>query len=73
MYNSVQDKYEGLYPPNTTAADCVPVPPAFLTVLVLGADMHKVRTDKIKKLDNDIILPQNVINKYKHLNNILFD
>jgi len=41
--------------------------------LVLGADMHKVRTDKIKKLDNDIILPQNVINKYKHLNSILFD
>ena len=35
--------------------------------------MHKIRTDKIKKLDNDIVLPQNVINKYKHLNNILFD
>lgn len=41
--------------------------------LVLGADMHKIRTDKIKKLDNDIVLPQNVINKYKHLNSILFD
>tara|TARA_R100000951_G_scaffold84199_1_gene71953 strand:+ start:2981 stop:3793 length:813 start_codon:yes stop_codon:yes gene_type:complete len=40
---------------------------------VLGADMHKIRTDKIKKLDNDIVLPQNVINKYEHLNSILFD
>ena len=40
---------------------------------ILGADMHKIRTNKIKKLDNDIVLPKNVINKYKHLNSILFD
>jgi len=40
---------------------------------VLGADMHKIRTDEIKKLNNDIILPKNVINKYGHLNSILFD
>jgi len=35
--------------------------------------MHKIRTDEIKKLNNDIILPKNVINKYGHLNSILFD
>ena len=39
----------------------------------LGADMHKIRTDNIKKLSNNIDLPENVIRKYKHLNNILFD
>ena len=35
--------------------------------------MHKIRTDNIKKLSNNIDLPENVIKKYKHLNNILFD
>tara|TARA_Y100001972_G_C7649099_1_gene326333 strand:- start:1006 stop:1818 length:813 start_codon:yes stop_codon:yes gene_type:complete len=40
---------------------------------VLGAEMHKIRTDKIYKSNNNIELPKNVVNKYKHLNNILFD
>jgi hypothetical protein len=39
---------------------------------IFGALMHKVRTDEIKKNDNDIKLSENIINKYKHLNNILF-
>ena len=39
---------------------------------IFGALMHKVRTDEIKKNDNDIKLSKNIINKYKHLNNILF-
>jgi hypothetical protein len=39
---------------------------------IFGASMHKIRTDKIKKEHNDIKLSENIINKYKHLNNIIF-
>jgi hypothetical protein len=40
--------------------------------LIYGASMHKIRTDEIKKDNNDIKLSANIINKYKHLNNIIF-
>ena len=40
---------------------------------IFGGLMHEVRTDEIKKDDNDIKLSENIINKYKHLNNILFE
>ena len=40
---------------------------------VLGAPMHKIRKDKIQKEVNEIKLPENVINKYKHLNKILYE
>jgi hypothetical protein len=39
---------------------------------VWGALIHEVRTNEIKKEDNDIKLSENIINKYKHLNNIIF-
>jgi hypothetical protein len=39
---------------------------------MFGALMHKIRTDKINKDDNDIKLSENIISKYKHLNNIIF-
>jgi len=37
---------------------------------ILGAPMHRIRTDKIKKSIDTITLPQTVINKYQHLNRI---
>ena len=39
---------------------------------IFGALIHKIRTDEIKKDNNDIKLSKNVISKYKHLNNIIF-
>jgi sulfotransferase len=39
---------------------------------IFGGLMHEIRTDKIKKNNNDIKLSENIINKYKHLNNIIF-
>jgi len=35
---------------------------------VLGAPIHKIRTDKIVKEKNNIVLTKNIINKYGHLN-----
>ena len=35
---------------------------------VLGAPIHKIRTDKIERKDNTIKLTRNIINKYGHLN-----
>jgi hypothetical protein len=40
---------------------------------IFGASMHKIRTDEIKKNDNDIKLSENIISKYKHLNDIIFN
>ena len=40
---------------------------------VLGAPMHELKSGPIKKVNYDIELPENVINKYKPLNKILFD
>ncbi len=40
---------------------------------ILGAPMHSIRTKQIKKEPNNIQLPETVINKYKHLNKILYE
>jgi len=40
---------------------------------ILGAPMHSIRTKQIKKESNDIQLPETVINKYKHLNKIIYE
>ena len=37
---------------------------------ILGAPMHRIRTDKVKKSIDNIKLPETVVNKYKHLNRI---
>ena len=39
---------------------------------ILGASMHKIMKDKIKKRNYNIELSENIINKYKHLNEILY-
>tara|TARA_R110002167_G_scaffold26953_2_gene92231 strand:+ start:1293 stop:2147 length:855 start_codon:yes stop_codon:yes gene_type:complete len=40
---------------------------------VLGAPMHELKSGPIRKINYDIELPENVINKYKHLNKILYE
>ena len=37
---------------------------------ILGAPLHHIRTDKVKKSINNIKLPETVVNKYKPLNRI---
>ena len=41
--------------------------------LILGASMHTIVKNKIEKQDNDIQLSENIINKYKHLNKIIYE
>jgi len=40
---------------------------------VLGAPMHELKSGPIKKVNYELELPENVINKYKHLNKILYE
>jgi len=40
---------------------------------VLGAPMHELKSGLIRKVNYDIELPESVINKYQHLNKILFE
>ena len=40
---------------------------------IFGASIHKIRTDKVEKQNNNIKLSENIVNKYKHLNKIIYD
>ena len=35
---------------------------------IYGAPIHKIYTNEIKKIDNDIVLEENIIKKYSNLN-----
>jgi hypothetical protein len=40
---------------------------------ILGAPMHKIMKGKIERKDYNIKLSENIINKYKHLNKIIYE
>ena len=39
---------------------------------IVGAPMHKLMEGKIERKDYNMELSENIINKYKHLNEILY-